>query len=78
MKKEKITKIPMSDRPDIKVKTTPGKKKPITLTWLKDPEGIVVKTYGEAAPKTIWDGAPRTDPKTTVEVPDRYEDEPEG
>ena len=78
MTAEKITKIPMDDRPEIKIKVTPGRKKPVTRKWLAEPEGVVVKTYGAAAPGIIWEAIPRTDPTTTVIVPARYEDEPMG
>lgn len=77
MKAEKITKIPMDDRPEISIKVTPGRKGSITLKWLSDPEGVVVKKYGPLAPKTIWDAVPRTQPKADVVIPPRYEDEPE-
>jgi len=78
MKAEKITKIPMTDRQDIKTKDIPGKRKQITLTWLKEPEGVVVKTYGMGAPQTIWNAVPKSASRTVIEIPDRYEDEPEG
>lgn len=74
---EKITRIPMDDRPDIQIKVTPGKKQNITKTWLDDPEGVVVKTYGPAAPDVIWNAVPKGKPKTDVIVPAKYDDEPD-
>lgn len=78
MQAEKVSKIPMDDRPEIKIKVTPGKKKPITRKWLADPEGVVVKTFGAKAPGVIWDAVPKSDGKTEVVVPPPYEDEPRG
>lgn len=76
MEVEKISRIPMDDRPDIRLKVVPGTKRDITKTWLSEPEGVVVKTYGPDAPKVIWDAVPRSDPRTDVIIPARYEDEP--
>lgn len=76
MEIEKVSKIPMDDRPEIKIKITPGGKKPITKTWLSDPEGVVVKTYGPGAPSVIWDAVPSKEAKTEVLIPPPYEDEP--
>lgn len=78
MQAEKISKIPLEDRPEIKIKVTPGRKLSITRKWLADPEGIVVKTYGPSAPGVIWDAVPRSEERTEVVIPPPYEDEPEG
>ena len=48
MKKDKITTIPMTDRPDIRIKPIKGSKKGITRKWLVDPENVVVKAYDAA------------------------------
>lgn len=74
---EKITKIPMDDRPDIQIKTIPGRKKNITKSWLDDPEGVVVKTYGAGAPDVIWGAVPKDPSRTEVIVPSKYDDEPD-
>ncbi len=89
MKKEKITQIPLTDRPDIKIKVTKGRKKSVTRTWLVDPKEIVVKSFdaalkgekpfanGVEAAKKIWAGVPSGESKSEVIIPSRYEDEPD-
>ena len=89
MKKDKITTIPMTDRPDIRIKSGKGKKLGITKKWLVDPEHVAVKAYeealaGEPSIKTgkefatkIWDEQPKSEASETVVVPDAYEDEPD-
>lgn len=89
MKKDKITTIPMTDRPNIKIKVKKGSKKGITRGWLVDPENVAVKAYeealkGEPTIKTgkefatkIWDSQPKSEDSETVTVPDAYEDEPD-
>jgi len=51
--------------------------KPITKTWLCDKEGPVVEIFGAGAGDKIWEVAPKHPDKTEVNIPDRYEDEPE-
>jgi hypothetical protein len=70
MDKANVSRIPMTDRPDIVVKTTAGKRKSITKKWL-------VETYGNEEAKKIWDAVPTGEPKREVIIPDRYDDEPE-
>jgi hypothetical protein len=89
MGKEKITAIPMTDRPDIKIKVKKGSKKGITRGWLVEPENIAVKAYeealaGEPTFKTgkdfagkLWDSQPKSEDSQTVTIPDAYEDEPD-
>ena len=89
MEKAGITNIPMTDRPDVKVKITKGGKSGITRKWLMDPEGVAIKTLDTAMkgeePKTtatevakkIWDSQPKSADKKKVIIPDRYEDEPD-
>lgn len=77
MQAEKISKIPLDDRPEIKIKVTPGRKLSVTRKWLADPEGVVVKTYGPSAPGVIWDAVPRSEERTEVVIPPPYEDEPD-
>jgi hypothetical protein len=69
MDKAGISKIPMRDRKPIKLKTTAGKKKPITKTWLTG-------KYGKQKAESIWADAPNYPPKKEVVIPPRYEDEP--
>ena len=70
MDAEQVSRIPMEDRPDIVLKTTPGRKKQVTKTWLID-------TYGSEEAKKIWDAVPKHPDKRKVVVPDRYQDEPD-
>lgn len=90
MEEEKITKIPMSERPDITIKVTKGGKKRISKTWLVNPENVVVKSFeaalkgektfasGKEAAEGIWSQSPKNDDKTAVVISDRYDDEPDG
>ena len=89
MEKGGITTIPMTDRPDIKLKVRKGTKKGITRGWLVDPENVAVKAYEEALAGTptiktgkefagkVWDAQPKSEDSHTVTIPDVYEDEPE-
>jgi hypothetical protein len=89
MEADKITTIPMTDRPDIKVKVSKGRKKSISKKWLTDAEGPPIKTFdqvlaGDSGFKTgrevaeeIWKVVPTGKDTQEVVVPDRYEDEPD-
>lgn len=77
MEAERITNIPMTDRPDVKVKVTKGRKGRITKKWLCDADGPVTKAYGADAGAKIWASVPNDKDKREVIIPDRYEDEPD-
>jgi hypothetical protein len=77
MEAEGITNIPMTDRPDVKVKVTKGRKGRITKKWLCDTDGPVAKAYGAKAGPKIWASVPNEKDKREVIIPDRYEDEPD-
>ena len=89
MKKGKITTIPMTDRPDIKLKTKAGSKQGIKKGWLVDPENMAVKAYEEALAgeptfksgvdfaSKLWDSQPKSEATQTLTIPDAYEDEPD-
>lgn len=89
MAADKVTRIPMKDRPDIHVKKRKGAKKGITKGWLVDAEGVAVKSYnkalagepefasGEEFAKKIWDSQPKSEDTSEVIIPDPYEDEPD-
>lgn len=89
MEGKNVTKIPMGDRPHIKVKITKGSKKSITKKWLVDAKGVAVKTLdtvlagesefktGEEVAAEIWKIVPIGKGKRSVVIPDRYDDEPD-
>ena len=69
MEQAEISKIEMPDRPPIVIKTIPGKKKQITLTWLKD-------TLGKVPAEELWKRVPKSDDTTDIVIPPPYGDEP--
>jgi len=89
MKNGKITTIPMTDRPDIKLKTKAGSKQGIKKGWLVDPENLAVKAYEGALNGSplfksgvdfagkLWDSQPKSEGSQTLTIPDAYEDEPD-
>jgi len=63
MEEAGVSEIPLYDRKPLRLKTTPGKKKGITLTWLKKHLGDVEKAT------SIWEAQPKSDPTTEVVIP---------
>lgn len=64
-----VKEIPMLDRDPIMIKTTPGRRKPITKKWL-------TSEFGDQQAKTIWGKVPKTPETRTLVIPNSYEDEP--
>lgn len=89
MGRDKITTIPMTDRPDIRIRPIKGARKGITRKWLMDPDNLPIKAYeealdGNASIKTgeefaskVWESQPKSEDSESVVIPDPYEDEPD-
>jgi hypothetical protein len=69
MEEAGIGKIPMADRKPIILKTTAGRKRPITRKWLTE-------AYGKQRANEIWGKAPNYPDKKEIVIPPRFDDEP--
>jgi hypothetical protein len=70
MEKAKINTISMPDRTPVKLKITPGRRKPVS-------KKLLTEVYGKPKAEDIWSETEKKGPdKTTLVIPEPFEDEP--
>ncbi len=71
MEEAGVNTISMPDRTPVKLKISPGRRKPIS-------KKLLAEVYGKEKAQTVWEETEIKGPdKTTLVIPDPFEDEPD-